>query len=242
MKTVWIIAQREYKRYFATPVAYAIAFMFLLILGFLFYVSLLGAIQSQAPIGVDSVIGLLVFLLLFATPAITMHLVAEEQRMGTIELLLTAPVRDWQFIVGKWLGCLLFMATLVLATLIFPIILNLLVSPGIDQGPLITGYLGVLLVCAAFAAIGVTISSFFSSQVAAFFVTLGVLLLLWIISAPAQASPLGNQLLSYLDFRNHFYQNFFVGVIDLRDVVYYLSLTSVFLFLGSTFVEMRRWR
>ncbi|MFQ5616511.1 MAG: ABC transporter permease, partial [Anaerolineales bacterium] len=101
MRTVWILAQREYKRYFGTPAAYIVAFMFLLILGFIFYINLLYAMQSQFPPGIDSLLGPLVFLLVFTTPAITMHLLAEEQKMGTIELLLTSPVRDWELVVGK---------------------------------------------------------------------------------------------------------------------------------------------
>ncbi|HUF40185.1 MAG TPA: ABC transporter permease [Anaerolineales bacterium] len=245
MRIVWIIAVREYKRYFATPAAYAIALFLLLIVGFLFNASILAALQQSAfggggAPGVQVILSPLVFLLLFASPAITMHLLAEEQRMGTIELMLTAPVKDWELVVGKWLGAFLFMVTIVAITLVYPLILNNLVSPGIDQGRLVSGYLGVILFCSTITAIGVAISSFFSNQVAAFFVTLGVLLVLWIISAPSQATG-GTPLLTYLDLRSHFYDTFYVGVIDIRDVVYHVSVTALFLFLGSTIVEMRRW-
>ncbi len=242
MRTVWIIAQREYKRYFSTPAAYIVAFMFLLIIGFIFYVNLQFSLANQVPPGVDSVLGPLVFLLVFTTPAITMHLLAEEQRLGTIELLLTAPVKDWELVTGKWLGGLLFLLTLIAITFIYPLVLNQLVSPGIDQGPLLTGYLGLVLVSAALVAVGVTISSFFSNQIAAFFATFAIMILLWIIGAPAQSAPAGAELLSYLDFRSHFNPTFLVGVIDIRDVVYYLSLTALSLFIGSVFVEARRWR
>ncbi len=242
MRTAWIIANREYKRYFSTPAAYAASFMLLLILGFLFYNSLLGALFSQFAPGVDIVLSPMVFLLLFISPAITMHLIAEEQSLGTIELLLTAPVKDWEFVVGKWLGGFMFLATLVLVTLIYPFVLNFMVSPGIDQGLLVTGYLGVLLVCSAIVAVGVAVSSMFSNTVASFFITLGIMLLLWIISAPSQSGGGSNLVLSYLDFRSHIYPTFMAGVIDIRDIVYYLSLTATFLFLGSVFVETRRWR
>lgn len=245
MKTAWIIAGREYKRYFATPAAYAIAFFLLLIIGFLFYNSLLSAMTNSMGGGgapdVRIVLSPLVFLLLFASPAMTMHLLAEEQRMGTIELMLTAPVRDWELVVGKWLGAFLFLGTIVLFTLIYPFILNSLVSPGIDQGPLLTGYLGVLLFCSTIVAIGVAISALFSNQIASFFLTLGFLLLLWIISAPSQVSG-QNLLMTYLDLRSHFYDTFYIGVIDIRDIVYHVSLTALFLFLGSAIVETRRWR
>jgi len=163
--------------------------------------------------------------------------------MGTIELLLTAPIRDYELIIGKWFGGFLFMLTLVAITWIFPLILNFLIDPGIDQGPLISGYLGVILICASLVSIGVAISSLFSNQIAAFFATLGVFLILWLVNLPSQAmGSTGGNLLSYLDFSEHFFSTLYLGVIDLRDVVYYLSLTALSLFLGSVIVETRRWR
>jgi ABC-2 type transport system permease protein len=243
MRNIWTIASREYRLYFSTPAAYLVAFMFMLILGVIFYANIsAGVIQQFAP-GVDSVIAPMITLLLFGTPAITMRLIAEEQRMGTIELLLTAPVRDYELVVGKWLGGVLFMLTLIAITWVYPIVLNYLVSPGIDQGPLITGYLGVFLISAALVAIGVAISSLFSNQIAAFFATLGVYLLLWLIGLPAQSTGLGGGgLLSYLDFSEHFYNTMLRGVLDLRDVIYYLSVTALGLFVGTVLVETRRWR
>jgi ABC-2 type transport system permease protein len=243
MRNIWTIALREYKLYFATPAAYMVAFMILLVLGVIFYANVAAAVFQQFAPGVDVIIGPLITLLLFATPAITMRLIAEEQRMGTIELLLTAPVRDYELVVGKWLGGFLFMLTLVAITWVYPFILNFLVDPGIDQGPLLTGYLGVVLISAALVAIGVAISSLFSNQIAAFFATLGVFLLLWLISLPSQAmGATGGELLRYLDFSEHFYSTLFRGVIDLRDIVYYLSITALALFLGTVAVETRRWR
>jgi len=243
MRNIWTIAQREYKLYFATPIAYMVAFMILLIIGFIFYVNLSAAMEQQFAPGLDTVLGPLVTLLLFGTPAITMRLIAEEQRMGTIELLLTAPVRDYELVVGKWLGGFLFLLTLVAATWVFPLALNRLVDPGIDQGPLLTGYLGIVLISAALVAIGVSVSAVFSNQIAAFFATLGIFLLLWLISMPSDAiGSLGATLLNYLDFSEHFYQTLFRGVIDLRDIVYYLSVTALALFMGTMAVETRRWR
>lgn len=243
MRNIWTIAKREYKLYFNTPIAYIVAFIILLILGILFFANLQsGMIQGYAP-GTEVVLGPLVTLFLFGTPAITMRLLAEEQRMGTIELLLTAPVRDYELVVGKWLGGWFFLLTIIAVTLIFPFVLNLMVEPGIDQGPLVTGYLGLLLLSAALVAIGVAISALFSNQIAAFFTTLGVLLVLWLISMPSQvAGGTGGSLLSYLDITEHFYSTLYRGIIDLSDVVYFLSLTALALFLGSVVVEMRRWR
>src|SRR4030066_155967 len=143
MRNIWILARREYKLFFISPIAYVVAFFFILLMGYFFYSGLVEAItysmyQAYAPT-VQNVIGPLVTLLVFVMPAITMRSMAEEMRMGTMELLLTAPVKDWELIVGKWLGAFLFMLSLLGLTLIFPFILNFLITPGIDQGILLTG-------------------------------------------------------------------------------------------------------
>jgi ABC-2 type transport system permease protein len=243
MRNIWTIAQRELKLYFNTPAAYMIAFMIFLIIGIIFYANVVNALVYQYAPGVDIVIGPLVTLLLFSIPAITMRLIAEELRMGTIELLLTSPIRDYELVVGKWLGAFMFTFVLVAVTWVFPITLNYLVSPGIDQGPLLTGYLGILLICAALTAIGVAVSSLFSNQIAAFFATLGVILLLWFVSMPSEASGAsGAELIRYLDFSQHFYNTLLRGIIDTRDIVYYLSVTALALFAGTILVETRRWR
>jgi ABC-2 type transport system permease protein len=243
MRNIWTIAKREYKLYFTTPVAYIVTFIILLILGLLFYVNISAATLQQFAPGIEFILGPLVTLLLFGSPAITMRLIAEEQRMGTIELMLTAPVKDYELVIGKWLGGFFFLLTLLAITWVFPIVLNTLIDPGIDQGPLLSGYLGLILICASLVAIGVAVSAFFSNQIAAFFTTFGVLLVLWLIGTPAQSVGAGGgSLLTYLDFGEHFYRTFYVGVIDVRDVVYYLSLTAISLFIGTVAVETRRWR
>ncbi|GAB4579654.1 MAG: ABC transporter permease [Anaerolineales bacterium] len=242
MRSIWIIGQREYKRYFSTPAAYLITFFLLLIMGVIFYLNLRFAALNGTVPDMRDVFGVLIFLLVITTPAITMNLLSEEQRMGTIELLLTAPVRDWELVVGKWLGGFLFLMTILAITLVYPITLNFLVNPGIDQPLLLSGYLGLILFCAALVAIGVTMSSFFSNQVAAFFLTLAIFLFLWIIGSFAQVSPAGSEVISYLDLRSHYTETFLMGVVDIRDIVYYVSLTVLSLFLGSVFTEARRWR
>jgi ABC-2 type transport system permease protein len=184
-----------------------------------------------------------VTLLLFTTPAITMRTLAEEQKNGTLEILLTAPVRDWEVVIGKWLGGMMFILVLLLITWFFPIVLNQVIQPGIDQGLMAAGYLGLVLLAGAFMAVGVMTSSFFSNQIAAFFASLGILLVLWMISYPSQAmGATGGELLRYLDLSEHYFGNFFRGVIDLKDIVYYVSITALALFLGSVSVETRRWR
>jgi len=243
MRNIWTIARREYNLYFDTPMAYMVAFLYLVVLGVIFYYNLLTAMYQQYAPQVQAVVGPMVTLILFLTPALTMRLLAAENGEGTIELLLTAPVRDWELVVGKWLAGFLFMLTLLAVTLVYPLIMHQLVEPGIDQGVLISTYLGLILMSGALIAVGVAISSLFRNQTAAFFATLGALLLLWLIGIPSEAAgSLGSKLLMYLDFRSHFYNSLFRGVIDLADMVYYLSLTALALFLGALSIEIRRWR
>ncbi len=243
MRNVWLIARKEFQHYFISPIAYAVAFAILLILGILFYGNILGASMQQMTPDIQIIIAPLTTLLLFTSPGITMRTLAEEQKTGTLELLLTAPVRDWEVVVGKWLGAMLFVLTVLALTLFYPLILNQLVQPGIDQGLMIAGYLGLLLVVGAFLAIGVLMSTVLNNQIAAFFATLGALLVLWMVSYPAQVmGSAGGELIRYLDMSEHFYPSFIRGIVELKDVVYYLSVTALALFLGSVSVETRRWR
>ncbi|HEY5901865.1 MAG TPA: ABC transporter permease [Anaerolineales bacterium] len=246
MRNVWTIARREYSRYFNSPIAYVVAFMILFVLGVIFALVVRSAInnamQSYVP-DISAITGNIVFLFVFSVPALTMRLVSDETRMGTMELLLTAPVRDWELIVGKWLGAFLFLLTIIAVTLIYPIIMNSMITPGLDQRVVLTAYLGVILVAAAFLGIGVGISALFSNQVAAFFLTLGFLILLWwLIGFPADMMTTGAGVFRYLDMKSHFYDSLNVGIISLGDIVYYLSWTVLGLFTGATAIEMRRWR
>jgi ABC-2 type transport system permease protein len=242
MRNIWVIAEREYKHYFTSPIAYVIAFIFLLILGVWFFANMTAAFTQQYAPNITIVTGFMVTLLLFTTPAFTMRSLAEEQKSGTLEILLTAPVRDWEVVVGKWLAGVMFIITLFLVTWFFPILLNSLIKPGIDLGLMIANYLGLLLLTSALLAIGVMMSSFFSNQIAAFFATMGVFLLLWLLSTPVQASgSTGGTLIRYLAMSEHI-DKFMSGVIELKDVVYYLSVTALTLFLGSASVETRRWK
>jgi ABC-2 type transport system permease protein len=246
MRNVWIIARREYKLFFSSPIAYVVAFFFMLLLGYFFYSALRDAIvqatyTNYAPTA-QVVISPLVTLLLFVMPAITMRSIAEELRLGTMELLLTAPVKDWELVVGKWLGAFLFMLTLLAVTMIFPLVLNFLVTPGIDQGLMLSGYVGLVLMVASLVAIGVFISSLFSSQVVVFLISLAIVLVFWLVRpASSSAGGLGTEIMSYMNFIDH-YLNFYQGTVDLSDIIYYLSLTSLALFLGTVSVEVRRWR
>jgi ABC-2 type transport system permease protein len=246
MLNIWTIAKREYNLYFSSPVAYMIAFVILLTLGIFFFLNMQVATLQQGFVpGVETTLIPLGTMLILVTPAITTRLLAEERRLGTIELLLTAPVRDWELVVGKWFGAFLLLLTIVALTLVYPLMLNQFVDPGIDQGPMISGYLGAVLLSASLVAIGVFISSLFGNQIAAFATTMGVFVFLWWIIGPivqvAGPSMGGAELLGYLDYSAHYFDTLVRGVIDLKDVVFYLSVTALALFFGTVSVEIRRW-
>jgi ABC-2 type transport system permease protein len=248
MKNIWTIAKREYEHYFISPIAYVVAFAILLVVGIIFALNLYSyynyAIQSQgsAP-DIGLITGPFVFMLVFSIPALTMRLISDEQRTGTMELLLTAPVRDVELIIGKWLGGFLFLLTLIAITLVYTIILNNFVSPGIDQRVMMSSYLGVILISAAFLGLGVGISALFTNQIAAFFVTMVTFMFFWfLIGFPAGVISKGGEIFRYLDMSTHFTETLSIGVIHLSDIVYYLSLTGLGLFVGTTAIEIRRWR
>ncbi len=247
MSNIWTIAKREFNNYFSSPVAYTVAFLVLTILGVIFVLNIMSFSSNQYGITTAPdariVTGPMAFMLMLSIPALTMRLIADEIRMGTMELLMTAPLRDFELVIGKWLGAFLFILVLIGISLIFPLMLNQLVKPGIDQMQMISGYLGVILAAAALLGIGIGISALFENQIAAFFTTLVLFVILWwLIGAPANILPSGGEIFAYLDMSSQVYNNFNEGVIKLSNVVYFLSLTGLGLFIGSTAVEVRRWR
>ncbi|HEX7555515.1 MAG TPA: ABC transporter permease subunit, partial [Leptolinea sp.] len=243
MRNIWIIAKREFKLYFISPIAYAVMFLILLILGLIFYASFYAATLQQYVPNIQMVLSPMVTIFLFTTPAITMRLLADEQKSGTLEVLMTKPIRDWELVVGKWLGAMFFYCVILLLTLVFPFILNMILKPGLELGSLVTGYLGLFLMVGAFVAVGVAASSLFSNQIAVFFTSLGILLIFWLIDFPGQAfGGIAGTVLQYLGLTGHFFNSFYQGVIELKDLIYFLSLIVLFLFLGSASIESRRWR
>lgn len=239
MRNVWILARREFSHYFISPLAYVLSFFFFLVLGLVFYLSLraglaFGQLQPDGRV----VIGWMVWILLLAiAPFVTMRLIADEQRMGTLELLLTSPVRDGELILGKWLGSFAFLVLLLAVTWVYPLILHRMTDPGIDQGVLVSAYLGLVLMVAAMLAIGTLISAIFSNPWAAAPVTSVVLLSLVIVGNAGDTSEFARQ----IGFFEH-YQGFYRGVIQLSDIAYYLSLTVLCLFLAMQVIQARRWR
>ena len=247
MRNIWTIAKREYDNYFSGPLAYVVAFAVLFLLGIYFALIMIFSSQSAAQGGPapDStpLNWLFVFLMIFLSPALTMRLVSDEARMGTLELLLTAPIRDFELVAGKWLGAFMLILSLAALTLVYPIIINNYVTPGIDWRVIISSYLGLILVCSALLGLGVGISAIFTNQFAAFFTTLGLFFFLWfMVSLPAGILQQGGEVFNYLSLSSHFSQSMNIGTINLGDIVYYVSLTALGLFVGTTAIEIRRWR
>ncbi|MBM2826130.1 MAG: hypothetical protein HW403_194 [Dehalococcoidia bacterium] len=235
------IALREIRSFFATPMSYIVAASFLLISGFLFA-------QNLVDVQVANMRGFFApasFFLLLLCPALTMRLLAEEQKMGTIELLLTAPIRDYEVVLGKFLASLVMVMGMIFLTLYYVLLLVWIGDP--DMGPVFSGYLGLLLLSSALLSVGLLASSFTSNQVVAFTVSFGALILLSVIGGAGSflgsaswATPV-RAVFTYLGIFNHF-TDMVRGVVDTRDVIYYISFTAGALFLTVRSLEARRWR
>ena len=237
LRSTLAITQRELKSYFVSPVAYVVTAFFLLVAGYLFSAILIQSNEASLRFLHSN----LSVIWLFVIPFLTMRLLAEEHRMGTIELLLTSPVRDWEVVLGKFLGALVFLLFMLALTLFYPALLSRVGNP--DWGPVISGYIGILLVGATCLAVGVFASSLSQNQIVTGFAAFAILILLWLLSAASQAvggGALGG-LLDYLAFNTHF-DEFVRGVIDTKHIVYYLAMTAAFLFLATRVVEAKRWR
>jgi ABC-2 type transport system permease protein len=231
------VAQRELKSYFVSPVAYVVTAFFLLITGYLFAVILLQSNEASLRYLHSNVS----VILLFVVPFITMRLLAEEQRTGTIELLLTNPIRESQVVLGKYLAGLVFLLFMIAVTLYYPALLFALQGRP-DVGPMAAGYLGVILQAGAFLAVGLLASSWTENQMIAAIVTFAILLIFWL--AEAAANNLGapaKDIFRYLSITQHF-QDFPRGVIDTTHVVYFLSLIVGCLLLTILSLQSRRWR
>jgi len=224
MRNTIAIAQRELKSYFNSPIAYIVVSVFLLISGFLYFstVFLIGASSLRNFFQITPLL-----LVIFA-PAVTMRLVAEEVRSGTLELLMTMPVRDVEVIVGKFLAGLAVICSALAMTLVYA--LSISAIGDLDWGPVFGGYLGLVLCAAALVAVGVMTSAWSRNQIVAFIFGLLICLSLWLFDKITFFVPGGlGRLLEQLSVDFHF-RNIARGVVDSRDLLYYLSVTAVALF------------
>lgn len=237
MSNTFAIAWKETKSYFSTPTAYVVGAMYLALTG-VFFVSEVTSPFAEATM--RGVIQWSSLFIVFLAPLLTMRLLAEEQKLGTLELLLTSPVRDWEIVLGKYLAALSTLVVTISFTLFYVLLLFVFGSP--DVGPVASAYVGLLLYGAAALAIGLMASSLSSNQIVAAVVGIGVLLMLQFIDRVSIiVEGLGSQVLSGLSMSAHF-SDFTRGVYDTSHIVYYLSLSTVFLFLTVRSLETRRWR
>ena len=239
MRNVWTIARRELYAYFSSPIAYVTMAAFLGVMGLLFW--LIVVYSQQAVMGYTLGSGWVFFTLILYAAVVTMRLLAEEQRSGTIELVLTAPVRDWELVAGKYLASLILFLTMLVISLYQPIILARLGNP--DLGATASGYLGFFLAGAAMLAIGTLASTITRNQVVAAISGIAIGVALWLVEFVGSRSPgtLIGDFLSQLAIFAH-YNDFIDGIIDTQHIVYYLSLIAASLFLATRVLEARRWR
>jgi ABC-2 type transport system permease protein len=253
MSNILAIAQKELRSYFASPIAYVIIGFFALVFGWFYIVAInyfmreamqMGMPgQGQVNINTMAIRPLLQnvsVVALFVLPLITMRTYAEEKRSGTIELLLTSPVTDFQIIMGKFLGAVALYAVMLAVTLIHIALLFVYGNP--EWKPIVSGYLGLLLMGASFISVGLWISSLTKNQIVAGMVTFAVFLLLWTINwAVDSAGPTMQKVLMAVSITDHF-DDFSKGVIALRHLVYYISFITFGLFLTAKSVDSERWR
>jgi ABC-2 type transport system permease protein len=237
MRNVLYIAGKELRSYFVSPVAYIIVAFWLVAMGFFFWLS----ITSFGEASLTNVFNVVIVLLLLVAPALTMRLLSEETRTGTLELLLTAPVRDWSVVLGKFLGAFVLYIAMMALTLLYPVML-VLFGGNPDWGPIWSGYFGVLLLGMAFLSVGLFASSLSSNQMVSAVIGFVILLILYLISQVVGSVGAGvGPVLSQLSLYDHF-TSFPQGLIDPKDVVFYLTFTAVVLFITTQVVEGRRYR
>ena len=248
MSPMLIIAKREFRSYFDAPLAYVVICLSFLALGVMFFMlgggfwqadrSSVERLFEYAPMGLSFLV----------VPVVTMRLLAEERRSGTLEMLITLPVRDSDVVLGKYLGALGLVLVLVLATLIYPF--GMFTFPWnlgpLDMGPVWSGYLGLILFSAAAVALGLLVSSFAESQAVAFFITFFVLAALWFFDNAAQYLTAGSgggwlaAALQYMSFQTRL-SGFWRGLVELRDVVFFVSVTILSLLVAFRALERRKW-
>lgn len=260
MRGILAIYKREMSSYFASPIAYIVIGFFLFISGLLFYGNLSSAMQYQMQaamqaarfggppeIDVPSIVlrgflGLMSTFSLFMIPMLTMGVYAEERKRGTMEMLLTSPLTEWQIVAGKYMASLSLYAVMIAPTLIYHLIMGRYSDPGMPWSVMWTGYLGVLLLGAVLVSISTFISSLTESQIVAGIVSFVVILLLWVIDWSVRgAGTTTGEVLQYLSIIRH-YEDFSRGVIDTTSIVYYLSLIGLGMFLTLRTLDSMRWR
>jgi len=237
MRNIIAIFKKEFRSYFDSPIAYIFITAFLVSSMWIFF----KVFFLNGQVMMRGYFSLLPWLFLFFVPAVTMRLWAEEKKLGTIEVLMTLPVNDYEVILGKYLAAYLFLGLTILLSITLPITLAILGEP--DFGPIIGGYVGAMLMGGAYLAIGLFASGLSENQIVAFILGIVFCFALFIIgenfvlmAVPSRLAALFSQ----LGLGSHF-ESIGRGVIDTRDIIYYLSVIGFFLFLNIRSLESRKW-
>ena len=243
MAPMLTIAKREFRSYFDSPLAYVVICLSFFAIGALFFFWRGGFWQIDRA-SIQRLFEFVPLGLLLVVPVVTMRLVAEERRSGTLEMLITLPVKDSEVIGGKYLGALGLVLVLVLATVVYPIMMFRFpwsLGP-LDSGPVVSGYIGLILFSAASVGVGLLVSSFVESQAIAFFVALIVLGMLWFLDDAAEWIGTGSlaTILRYVSFQTRL-SSFWRGLLDTRDIVFFLSVTALSLVISFRALERRKW-
>jgi ABC-2 type transport system permease protein len=259
MRNILAIVQREFKAYFASPIAYIVLAIFVFLTGLFFQAilsqmtesamrrSIMSAQTGQPPQPMDmpglttqGLLSTLSVILLFMVPMITMALFSEEKKRGTIELLLTSPITDLQVVLGKFFAAGAFFALLLACTWVETSLLYMYSDPA--TGPILTAYLGLLLYGLAVVSIGMFISTLTENQIVAAVISFGVVMVLWLVDVMASRADAGSKaVLTYLSILSHL-EDFLKGVLDTSHIIFYVSLTLVGLFLTYRSLDSLRWR
>ncbi|NUP99038.1 MAG: ABC transporter permease subunit [Armatimonadetes bacterium] len=240
MRNIWTIALREFKAYYTSAIGYVVMAAWMLFTGVIFFlvVSSPNAIASMDPLFRNNAI-----LLVFMLPLLTMRLLAGEragdQGTGTIEILLTSPVSEWELVLGKFVGAMLYLVSMIIGSLVFPIALQVVGDPAV--GNVIAGYVGFLLFGGYVLAFGLLMSSLTNSQIVAAITSVVGLLVLWLIRFFSEMPGKWGEFLAWWSMMRH-HEDFWRGLITLVDVAWYLSFIFFFLFLAKQVIASSRWR
>jgi ABC-2 type transport system permease protein len=251
MRNVWVIAEKELKSYFSSPIAYGLIAFFALLIGAIFWLTVVGIVEAGSqpsrgfPVNVNEmvlrpVIANMGVFSLFLIPMITMRLFAEEKRTGTFELLATSPVKDWEIVTGKWLASLFMYSMILIFSAINFVVIFMYSQP--DWKPMAIALLGLVLQGGALLAVGTFLSSLTRNQIIAGISGFAVCLLLWIMAWLTEIkSDSLSQVINYISVIPHF-EAFAKGLLNSMDVVYYVSMIVFWLFLTTRSLESIRWR
>lgn len=232
------IFKREFTSYFNSPIAYIFVAIFLVVINYLFFQKFF----LTGQVSMRNWFALLPWVLLLLAPALTMRVWAEEKKTGTVEFLLTLPIKDWEVVLAKFFSCMSFLLFVLALSLTIPLTLGRLGD--MDGGAVLTGYVGTILLGAMYISLGLLISSFTSNQIIAFLISLAVIFTIFFIGSTGLLNFVSGGVARFLQFlssSSHF-DNITKGIFDSRDIIYYLSTTALFLYFNVQVIGSRKWR